>query len=1849
MENTYNDKDPFGLRKAASATTDNGGDDPFGLRAASKKKEPSSNASKLGSLFGQALVSETPSTLKNKIPVTPYDKEHDVIKNNLSEFNKRLKGETIYRQTPEGWKWDTVDFADQDLDKRNTLGDDQFEVGDIVKDNNARLSPTGYRQLQKIGDKYVWSHVEKPFLDEKTLPNFEVKAAKTKTDVVTLKQHFEKGDKAQKSFVASVGATDNNGLVADYLYKNKKVADELSNLVKEHPDQLTTEDGKFNLLRDAIAKTYRMEENPFGDGKINEDEFVYNMKAANAFDKKTATQDEAKRLAEYFSRPDVADALNLTMLQGKGETEMNSAYSLFPKYRERINETEERRNSESDSISSLRSLAGGVLDFVEGLAYVGAKVAPNQIPSEQLNMLHDKYKMWKNAKFTTPERKGGGFGNELANITDMALTQLPQMFATAKLAKVTRLLEGLPIGASAYADGVNSALSQGYGNAAANIKGLTDAATEVMSERLFNDARMFKTFQPSKGLIALGLKENFSDKFKTQLAKEASSFVGKMFKSREIPEEIAKQVSEEYLSNYAKPLENKVYNYITGSKFDESLPTIAQNLRTAGSIALITAGLKTASAKSSQAGIKQYGEELVKRAAAGEIELAKGVFNALRNDPDFNFETIAPLEKEIMEMAGEPIPERQPKIETENIAAAPIEELVPPDVPQETTPSAEESSTPTPIGEEVGENDVPSSSNVASSVASHTSGVGNSVGNGSVDNPLIYTEENADNVLSSAKKKTGEDGFAFIKLYDEQKIPINIGIQTANPDKGVAANNPIEFKNSTTKEIETAVNVGDEVVFRTSNNKSNIGSKGAYKLDNLTTGKSYAIQWFSNAETPSEAIKEIEKKILGGEKDIYDADKKDFDDDFKPNQGTTPERSVATEDAQGTEPTPQNKKNEPEANSTANEGGVTENGQEGTGQPDTGLPIDNRTGGENAGNQGNGAPPSGEGDGVGIRHVDTAETRKEVGLPEYEKRTPKEDATLQAEADAVIKKGYDPNPLLEKLEKGIAPNELETVIIKKYKASLEAQFEKDPSEENFAKIERLVKASDAIGSIQGAAFRQRQGMEFKDDSLAAFFITEKELNKDAPLTEDQKETVKKEWQDIDEAKKKYDDYVAKKEEDLAKREAALKVQEAKKTTKKSATKDYAKERQDIKNSIKEKWQKAANDNTLTIVPLPYAKQLYAVAPDVAKLMRNYVGDGISKLEDLVTTIHKDLKENNSEISERDVLDIIAGKYNEKTKTRNKLSQEVFDLREQAKLVNKYEALINGEIPKNEKSKIKRNQEIEALRKKIKDFEQLKKDAENEIKEAEKAAIKAKRDAEIEEEKFIKEFEKEKESERKRIAKVNVQKAKDAAKKLAERTPDEVALDTYKKRTQSQINKLEKDISSGNFAPPEKKEPIKLDAEGQALQDKLIKLKQQREVRILTQQYQNRSGFDRARDKTIEVLNIPRTIMASMDYSAPLRQAVIATIAYPSIAKEAAVKMFKASISQKEFDRWFFELKESPRYETKVKSKLALTDPHSPFLTAKEEAFMNNMAEKIPIAGEAIKGSERAYVIYLNKMRSDIFDRYADEYEAKGRTYDNSPELYDGLAKYVNDITGRGNMGSLERYAPILNTMFFSPRLISSRINLLTNLANPRFYAKVPPEVRKMYFKDMAKFVGLGLMTLALFKLGGADVEDDPRSADFGKIKVGKTRWDIWGGFQPYARAVTQMVTGERKSTNTGNIQKLDGKAAFGSDRSDVAKVFLRGKLAPVPAMAVNFLSGRTQTGEAVTAKQQASQMFVPLLFTGVREAMQDQGLKAMFTVGVPSVFGIGTQTYQPKPPSNKTPKHNRRQTPKRNIRKTSSS
>ncbi len=823
------------------------------------------------------------------------------------------------------------------------------------------------------------------------------------------------------------------------------------------------------------------------------------------------------------------------------------------------------------------------------------------------------------------------------------------------------------------------------------------------------------------------------------------------------------------------------------------------------------------------------------------------------------------------------------------------------------------------------------------------------------------------------------------------------------------------------------------------------------------------------------------------------------------------------------------------------------------------------------------APKEGEGAGeegmTGISNEEALKVRFNIGLPAFERPQPESWNQLNEQADEAIRNGYNVEKLLEKLERGLPPTSVEEVILAKYAATLADTFDKTRSEDVLREYERVTNITNSIGTLTARALNVRKLLVPKEDTLADFFVIEKEETGVDELTDEQKAVITKEYEEIKATSEALQKKVEQLQEELAKKRAGEVVaQETKKVKKtKKTDQDFTNERKQIVQDIREKLKKARQESKVTFVP--YANELIAISPDVAKLVKSLVEQGVIKLEDVVTEVYNTIKPEINDLTRQDVTDLIAGEYNKKKPTRGDIAAKVQDLRTEIKLINQLEALERGEIPKNPQKKIERNRELKKLRDRIKEHPTM--------------------------------------------------KAADAKKRIA-----------------TQIEKLEKDLVEGNYDPKPEKREIPLDAEGKKLQKKLIELRKQRDIRRIKNEYDKRTKGQKALDKVLEIANVPRSLMASTDFSAPLNQAVIATIAYPDLSAKAVQQMVKATASQDAFDQWFYELKDDPRYDLMKELRLRISDPHSPFLTAKEEAFMGGYAEQIPGVGVLVKASERAYVQYLNKLRVDLFNRFVDRFEEQGKTYENNKKLYESTAKYINNITGSGKLpkiGSVdfEQFAPFFNALLFSPRLMASRINML----NPVYFGTLPTELKIQYAKDMGSTLGLGSLLLTLFALYGKSqdddeekitIETDPTSSDFARIKQGDVRWDIWGGMQPYVRLFAQIGSGERKSTRTGLKQSLDGEGAFGTTRGDVLSSFVRGKLSPIPAMAVNLAQGRNAAGDKVTLEKELFSHLLPLSMQSIGEAIKEEGPSKIVSAGLPAIFGIGLQVYGDRPKEVKT-------------------
>jgi len=447
-----------------------------------------------------------------------------------------------------------------------------------------------------------------------------------------------------------------------------------------------------------------------------------------------------------------------------------------------------------------------------------------------------------------------------------------------------------------------------------------------------------------------------------------------------------------------------------------------------------------------------------------------------------------------------------------------------------------------------------------------------------------------------------------------------------------------------------------------------------------------------------------------------------------------------------------------------------------------------------------------------------------------------------------------------------------------------------------------------------------------------------------------------------------------------------------------------------------------------------------------------------------------------------------------------------------------------------------------------------------------------------------------------------------------KSPEEIALQAFKVRAAAQIAAMEDKILRGDFAPKEKI-PITLDAEGKKAEFELNQMKQKfneaRHNDMLKRRPLPKKIFHGLRD----VLNTARAIMTSFDVSAVMRQGGFISLGNPVRMARNIGPMFRALASKKRQFEINKSIWERPNAELYRRSKLAITDPNETSLNKMEEAYMSRWAGKIPGVG----ASERAYTTYLNLLRADTFDAL---HAALSKNGEMTKDEADAISNYINVATGRGNLAGASGAAVSLNSLFFSPRLVISRFELLGGQP----LLKGSFRTRKLVAQEYAKFLVAAGVVSSLAIAAGASIETDPRSSDFMKLKFGDTRLDPWGGLVQVATLMSRLATGKKKTIG-GNVQNIRAtdteKIPYGGeDAWDVTGRFLRSKLNPALGAAVDIVSGSNVVGQPVDPKMAVVKTVVPLTIQDIKQTMQDQGIAAGTAESLLSLLGVGMQTFQ---------------------------
>lgn len=286
--------------------------------------------------------------------------------------------------------------------------------------------------------------------------------------------------------------------------------------------------------------------------------------------------------------------------------------------------------------------------------------------------------------------------------------------------------------------------------------------------------------------------------------------------------------------------------------------------------------------------------------------------------------------------------------------------------------------------------------------------------------------------------------------------------------------------------------------------------------------------------------------------------------------------------------------------------------------------------------------------------------------------------------------------------------------------------------------------------------------------------------------------------------------------------------------------------------------------------------------------------------------------------------------------------------------------------------------------------------------------------------------------------------------------------------------------------------------------------------------------------------------------------------------------------------------------------------------ATEEAFPSSLPTRIPILGRLFSASEQAYNGAALRMRADLADRMFKQAKENGVDITDKVEA-EGLGSLVNSMTGRGSLGKVDVFSKEVNVALFSAKFLKSNIDTLTAHQLNR---NLSPYARKKAALNTLKIVGGIAATLAIVdQLYPGSVNWDPRSSDFGKIKIGKVRFDISGGMSSLVVLAARMATGETVSSK-GKVTELNSDKYGALTRGDVLAQFAEGKTSPAFRLIIdNFITGQNFDREKPTLKSNLEAIAKPLPVSTYEDlAKNSDGYMTLWAM-IASQIGIGVSAY----------------------------
>lgn len=836
------------------------------------------------------------------------------------------------------------------------------------------------------------------------------------------------------------------------------------------------------------------------------------------------------------------------------------------------------------------------------------------------------------------------------------------------------------------------------------------------------------------------------------------------------------------------------------------------------------------------------------------------------------------------------------------------------------------------------------------------------------------------------------------------------------------------------------------------------------------------------------------------------------------------------------------------------------------------------------------------------------EVANEFGYDDVKKRDRVSDVQERKNAEVTAnewasKGEYQKNidDLLTRIEnKEHVPTAKQRLILEQYLANERQRLRELPktSAEYDAQLLKVKRIKD-IGQIArqeaGAALRLPNEGTLPHPILdeADAMAAKMEANAVDKLTDQQKAEVEAQVEKYKKAAEESNAKISILEERVSRIDAEKEFKKVKSTTKrtKKTPEERAAYRREQIEAAREALKKLrTGESGLSAVPLPFVRELIAIAPHVKNIMVDLVEQGATELGEVVKKLHDEFKDVLEGITEKNIHDIIAGEYNEKRRPLTELQHSIKDMQTEAKLINQIEALESGVPPKSERSIRERNKKIKALKDKL--------------------------------------------------AELNKEFKKDS--------PDyKKQLKSIKTRNENRIKELQEKINNKDFSGPEKKvsifdrEDVKasLSKERKEALDAISKkedVQYEFDLALFNDEMDKKPWYQKGADFAAKLIHTSKAVMSGIDDSATFVQNGLLMLANPKMGAKVWLKHWKEAFNDAEFKRELAAIHARPDWEIIKNSGLEIVEPHTAASKAVEEAFEQNLlAGKIKFKDELgnVKKEyqpwkytggifERAFTSMGNNFRLALFEKRMQMLKDDGKTFESHPQEYKSAARAINELTARGKLPQgLAQASPYITPFVWAPRMLTSTINVLglsdiaLGLWHKGYYQNLTPTQRKFALAQLGRGVGMGVAIMGAAALGGAKIDYDPRSVTFGDVIIGDHHFNVFGRFVPVIKTLVQASLGTR--IKKGEVQDLDNSKFGAKTRMGVVGGFFRGKMTPAAGAAYDLLEGRNYyTQKEFGVKDLPKALLMPMSINDLIQGWQHDGTISILTRFLPAFEGM---------------------------------